>query len=181
MKRLILKLQLNNRFDLINRLSDIGFVFGDTYYQHDRVFVPREYQKDNNYPRITLRTEIRDKKQPPIYKMSLRRHINDSGIDIIEMTPILDYTAAANLIAQLGFTLHSEVSRRRRALALSKSLRMYLDKIDGLSGEYLKFESDLSPSDKVSVVKKDLEDTLITLGQPVEDLTPTPYTDLLQK
>lgn len=181
MKRLILKLPLNNRFDLINRLSDIGFIFGKPYYQHDRVFVPREYQKDHNYPRITLRTEIRDESKPPVYKLSLRRHINDSGIDIIEMTPILDYVAAANLITQLGFTLHSEISRRRRALELSKSLRMYLDNIDGLTGEYLKFESDLLPSDKVSAVRKDLEATLVTLGQPTSDLSPIPYTDLLHK
>ena len=178
MKRFILKLQLNNRFDLINHLSDIGFTFGEAYYQHDRVFVPRDYKENHNYPRLTLRTEVRGK-NPPVYKLSLRRHIEDSGIDIIEMTPVLDYLASANLIAQLGFTLRSEISRERRALELSKDLRMYLDKVEGLTGEYLKFETDLSPDDKVSAVKKDLEATLATLGQPLSDLISSPYTDLL--
>lgn len=180
MRRLILKSQLNNRFDLINRLAEIGFTFSERYYQHDRVFVPRNYQPESNYPRLTLRTEIRDKRKPPVYKLSLRRHINDSGIDVIEMTEIRDYSATANLIAQLGFMLHSEVSRTRRALIFNKSLRMYLDKVEGLSGEYLKIETDLEDSDKVSILRKDLEDTLMTLGQPAEDLLLQPYTDLLQ-
>ncbi len=181
MRRVIIKSKLNNQFDLIQRLGEIGFGFGETYYQHDRVFVPRDYEKGGNFPRLVLRTEIRDKRRQPVYKLSLRRHIEDSGIDFVEMTQVMDYVATANLIAQLGFTLKAEVSRQRRALALSKMLRMYLDEVEGVVGEYIKLESDLLESDKVSVVREDLIDTLGTLGQPREDLVLVPYADLLQK
>ena len=180
MKRIIIKSQLNNRFDLLNRLSDIGFSFEDPYFQHDRVFVPRDYEESNNYPRLTLRTEVRNQKTPPVYKLSLRRHIEDSGVDIVEMTEITSYESAANIIAQLGFTLRAEISRERRALRLSDHIRFYLDKVEGLSGEFIKLEADLRPEDKVSAIKKDLEDSLVTLGQPAKDRLSTPYADLLK-
>jgi adenylate cyclase class IV len=179
MKRVIVKCHLLNRFDLLQRLAEIELNFGATYWQHDRVYVPRNYQKHSNFPRLTLRTEVRQANQPAKYNLILHRHIEDSGVDIVESTPIVDYSAAANILLQLGFAPHSEFSRQRRELSFDQNTQFYLDIIENLPNEYVKIETTLEKNEKVSVVRQDLVDTLSTLGQDPKNIISESYADLL--
>lgn len=165
MKKVIIKCRLKSRDQFEDRLSSIDLDFGAIYWQHDRVYVPRGYKPGVNYPRLVMRTTMRAVDEPPVYSMILRRHIEDSGIDIIEETPVSDYSGAANIILQLGFRQAGEVSRRRQELAMKEGTMIYLDEIDGRTGIYAKIEAALTDADHVSDIKSDLQKTLETLGE----------------
>ena len=66
-----------------------------------------------------MRTEMHAVDEPPKYILSLRRHIEDSGVDIIEDTSIVDYEGMVRTILQLGFKQFGEVSRRREEIKMS--------------------------------------------------------------
>ncbi|MBQ6486955.1 hypothetical protein IJI89_00825 [Candidatus Saccharibacteria bacterium] len=166
MKKVILKCKLQSRDTFEDKLSDIGLDFSAMYWQHDRVYVPRGYQRGMNYPRIIMRTEMDAVNAPARYSMILRRHIEDSGVDITEVTPIIDYTTMVNIILQLGFRQAGEVSRRRQHLIMGEGTKIFLDEIDGRPGEYFaKIESDLGENESVAEARNDLRKTFETLGE----------------
>ena len=165
MRRAIVKCKLKNRDAFKKKLTDIEFEFSPIYWQHDRVYVPRGYKKNSNYPRLIMRTEIRSVDKPPKYYFILRRHIEDSGVDIVEETTTKDYEKMVNIILQLGFKPVAEVSRRREELKMGEGNYIYLDKVDSLPGYYAKIESDLTDKDSIVEARLDLEKTFRTLGE----------------
>ena len=165
MKKVILKCKLASRDKFEKKLSDIDLDFSAIYWQHDRVYVPRGYKRGMNLPRLIMRTEMKAVDKPPKYSLILRRHIEDSGVDVVEETPIKDYENTVNIILQLGFKPISEVSRRRQELKMGEGTYIYLDKIDGKAGSYAKIETVLNQNDSVAEVQADLKKTFETLGE----------------
>ena len=165
MKKVILKCKLKNRDDFEEKLSDIDLDFSPIYWEHDRIYVPKNYKSHSNFPRLIMRTEMKSVDKPAKYYFILRRHIEDSGVDIVEETAITDYEKLVNIILQLGFKLTKEVSRRRQSLKMGEGTFIYLDKIDNLPGYYAKIESDLTDKDSVVEAKEDLKKTFETLGE----------------
>ena len=122
MKKVILKCKLSSRDKFEDKLSDIDLDFSAIYWQHDRVYAPRGYKRGMNLPRLVMRTEMKAVDKPPKYSLILRRHIEDSGIDVVEETSIKDYQNTVNIILQLGFKLVGEVSRRRQELKMGEEI-----------------------------------------------------------
>lgn len=165
MKKVILKCKLKNRDDFEEKLSDIDLDFSPMYWQHDRIYVPRNYNPNSNFPRLVMRTEMVSVDRPAKYYFILKRHIEDSGVDIVEETMVTDYEKLVNIILQLGFKLIKEVSRRRQELIMGEGTMIYLDKVDSLPGYYAKIESELQTTDSVEAAREDLEKTFRTLGE----------------
>ena len=176
MKKVILKCKLSNHNDFITKLSDIELNFSPVYWQHDRIYVPKNYKKNANFPRLIMRTEMRSVDKPAKYYFILRRHIEDSGVDIVEQTKVTDYEKLVNIIFQLGFKSHAEISRRRQELDMGEGTFIYVDKVDGKPGYYAKIESDLGPKDSVVAAHKDLEKTFKTLGET--NIVNSPYFEI---
>lgn len=176
MKKVIVKCKLSSREKFEGKLSEIDFNFSAVFWQHDRVYVPRGYKKGTNLPRLVMRTEMHAVDKPAKYSLILRRHIEDSGVDIVEETPIRDYGQMVNIILQLGFKQYGEVSRRRQELKMGEGNYIYLDKIDNLPGYYAKIESDLMEGDSVIEARLDLEKTFKTLGE--SNFIDSPYSEL---
>lgn len=171
MRKLIFKCKLGNRDNFEDRLAHANLDFGAIYWQHDRVYVPRGYRRGQNYPRLVLRTDLRAVDQPPVYYLVLRRHIEDSGIDVVEETPVIDYAAALNIVLQLGFRPAGEVSRRRQELYIAPGTVVYLDEIDGRGETFIKLETDLADGASVAEARARLEQFLALFT----DLTPANY------
>ncbi len=165
MKKVILKAKLKSRDGFEDKLSEIDLDFSAIYWQHDRVYVPKNYQPHANFPRLVMRTEIKAVDKPAKYYFILKRHIEDSGVDIVETTEVKDYEKLVNIIMQLGFRLAKEVSRRRQTLIMGEGTKIHLDKIDALPGYYAKIESELGPDDSVFEARTDLAKTFETLGE----------------
>ena len=165
MNKVILKCKLSSREKFEDKLSDIDLDFSAIYWQHDRVYLPRGYKPGMNLPRLIMRTEMKAVDKPPKYSFILRRHIEDSGVDVVEETSIKDYENTVNIILQLGFKPAGEVSRRRQELKMGEGTYIYLDKIDGKNGYYAKIESNLAANDSVAAAKSDLQKTFETLGE----------------
>ena len=165
MRKVIVKAKLSSRERFENKLSEIDLDFSPIYWQHDRIYVPRDYEENANFPRLVMRTEMHSVDKPPKYALILRRHIEDSGVDILEETPIKDYESAVAIILQLGFKPLAEISRRRQNLHMGEGTVIYLDKVENLPGYYAKIESEISPNDSVIEAKQDLEKTFQTLGE----------------
>lgn len=165
MKKVILKCKLSSRDDFEAKLSDINFDFGPIYWQHDRVYTPRGYKPKSNFPRLVMRTELKAIDEEPQYFLILRRHIEDSGVDIVEKTAITDYATTANIILQLGFRQAGEVSRRRQDLDMGEGTVILLDELDGQDGTYAKIETILQSTDSIEAVRQDLTKTFETLGE----------------
>ncbi len=166
MKKVILKYQLKDRERFEDKLTELDFDLSPIYWQHDRVYVPRNYKTGKNYPRLIMRTEMHAVDEPPKYILVLRRHIEDSGVDITEETPVADYVAMASIALQLGFKPAGEVSRRRQEVSMGDNTMIYLDEIDGRPGEhYVKVESILPPEASVEEVQNNLTKTLKDLGE----------------
>ena len=91
MKKVIVKCKLSNHNAFIQRLSDIDLDFSPIIWQNDRIYVPRNYAKNSNYPRLVMRTEMKAVDRPATYYFILKRHIEDSGVDITEETIVSDY------------------------------------------------------------------------------------------
>ncbi len=177
MKKVILKCKLKNRDSFENKLSEIDLDFSPVYWQHDRVYVPRGYKRGMNLPRLVMRTEMESVDEPPKYDLILKRHIEDSGVDIVETTHIEDYANMVNIILQLGFKLAAEVSRRRQELTMGEGTKIFLDEIDNRQGEsYAKIESELVSTDSVISAREDLRKTFATLGET--DIVESSYFEL---
>ncbi|MBQ6313952.1 CYTH domain-containing protein [Candidatus Saccharibacteria bacterium] len=176
MRKVIVKAKLSSRDRFEEKLSDIDLDFSPIYWQHDRIYVPRDYKKNSNYPRLIMRTEMISVDKPARYTLILRRHIEDSGIDIIEETAIKDYENTVNIILQLGFKPLSEVSRRRQDLKTGEGTVIYLDKVENLPGYYAKIESEITPEDSVIEARQDLEKTFQTLGE--SNFVNKPYSEI---
>ena len=165
MRRVILKAKLKNRETFEQKLSDIELDFSPIYWQHDRVYIPKNYKPKANFPRLIMRTEIKAVDKPAKYFFLLKRHIEDSGVDIIEETSVKDYEKLVNIILQLGFKPAGEISRRRQTLDMGEGTRIHLDKVDNLQGYYAKIESEIKPNDSVTEARLDLQKTFKTLGE----------------
>ena len=165
MRRVILKCKLKNRDSFETKLSDIDLDFSPIYWQHDRIYTPKNYKPHANFPRLIMRTEMKAVDKPAKYYLILRRHIEDSGVDIVEETSTKNYTEMVNIILQLGFKPSGEVSRRRQTLKMGEGTVIHLDKIETLPGYYAKIESDLSQGDSIIEARTDLAKTFQTLGE----------------
>ena len=149
MKKIVTKVKLKGRDEFEAKLSRAGYDFGAIYWQHDRVYVPRGYQKGRNLPRFVLRTEMKAVDKPAKYYLIFKRHIEDSGVEIENKTEIKDYTEAVEMVMQMGFELLGEVSRKRQETKLKSGEKLYLDNVERISGYFLKVETELSGADVV--------------------------------
>ena len=165
MKKVIVKCKLKNHETFERKLSDIDLDFSAVQWQHDRIYVPREYKKNSNYPRLIMRTTMQAVDKPARYSFILKRHIEDSGVDIVEETVVKDYETVVKIILQLGFKLAAEVSRRRQYLSMGEGVYIYLDKIEKLPGYYAKIEAALPEGESVSAVREDIAKTFQALGE----------------
>ena len=165
MKKVIVKCKLKNHEEFEQKLAEIDFNFSSVYWQHDRIYVPRNYKPHANFPRLIMRTEMRSVDKPAKYYFILKRHIEDSGVDVAEETVVKDYETMVNIILQLGFKPIAEVSRRRQDLKMGEGNFIFLDKVEGKPGYYAKIESNLIPTDSVIAAKEDLKKTFQTLGE----------------
>ena len=164
MKKIIKKTRLKNHEDFEKKLEDIDFEFSPIIWQHDRVYLPKGFKHGMNYPRIIMRTEMKAVDKPAKYKMILKRHIEDSGVDVVDETEVKDYAEGVNIIHQLGFKKINEVSRRRQEIDMGDGTKLYFDKVDNVAGYYAKIETKLEENDTVSDVVEDLTKTLKVLG-----------------
>lgn len=176
MKKVIIKCKLKNHEGFEQKLSDIDLDFSPIYWQHDRIYVPRNYKPKSNFPKLIMRTEMLSVDKPAKYYYILKRHIEDSGVDIVEETEVTDYEKLVNIILQLGFKPIAEVSRKRQELNMGEGTTIYLDKVDKLPGYYAKIESDLQATDSVEAARNDLEKTFQTLGE--SNFVDKPYFEL---
>ena len=165
MKKAILKCKLENPDDFKRKLSDIEFNFSDTYWHHDRIYVPKNYQPKSNFPRLIMRTETKPKDTQPQFYLILKRHVEDSGLDITETTITDEYEKMVNIVFQLGFKFAAEISCHRQSLVVGEGTCIHLDKIDSLPGYYAKIESDITTPDSVTEAHLDIEKTFRTLGE----------------
>lgn len=177
MKKVIVKCKLKNHEEFEKKMTEIDMDFSPMYWLHERVYVPRNYQKKSSFPRLILRTEMHAVDRPAKYELQLRRHIEDSGIDIVDTTIIRDYQEAANIILQLGFEAQNEVSSRRQELVLGKGTKMFMDKVDGVAGYFAKIETELGENDKVEDVRKEIISTFEQFGQDASTLITDTYSE----
>lgn len=177
MKKVIVKCKLRNHEEFEKKLTEIDMDFSPMYWLHERVYVPRNYQKKSSFPRLILRTEMHAVDRPAKYELQLRRHIEDSGIDVVDTTVIRDYQEAANIILQLGFEAQNEVSSRRQELILGKGTKMFMDKVDGVAGYFAKIETELGDNDKVEDVRKEIISTFEQFGQDASTLITDTYSE----
>lgn len=176
MKKVIVKCKVASREKFEKKLSDIEMEFSPVYWQHDRVYVPKGYKRGINLPRLIMRTEMKAVDKPAKYVLILKRHIEDSGIDISEETLVKDYSEMVNIILQLGFKPQKEVSRRRQEIKMGENTWLFLDNVDGTNGYYVKLETKLEEGDSVEEVKDDLIKTLAVFGE--KNRVETSYSDI---
>ena len=179
MKKAIVKMKLPSRNDFIIALGEIDYKFSDPYWQHDRIFVSKHYDRDKSQPRLSLRTMVKNPGKSAIYGLVLRRHFADKSLDIVNTTQVKDYAETAQILYQLGYELKYEVSRRREELIMSDTLRIFIDKIDNLPGYYAKIESDLDDSDDAAFAYDDLVETFKVLKVNAAPVKKT-YGELLE-
>ncbi len=165
MKKVVVKCKLKNKEEFEQKLADIELNFSAVYWQHDRVFVPRNYKRGMNLPRMIMRTEMKAVDKPARYELILKRHIEDSDVEIEHRTVVKDYAEAANIVHQLGFEQKIEVSKRRQGLEMGEGVMIYLDKVDNVPGYFAKIEVILGEKDSVAEAADDLHRTLMVLGQ----------------
>lgn len=164
-------MKLKSRSDFVIALGEIDYKFSEPYWQHDRIFVSKHYDRDKSQPRLSLRTMVKNPGKSAVYGLVLRRHFADNHLDIVNTTQVKDYAETAQILYQLGYELKYEVSRRREELIMSDTLRVFIDKIDNLPGYYAKIESDLSDADDPAAAYADLVETFKVLkvhGAPVQ-------------
>lgn len=168
MKKVIVKVRLKSREGFEAKLGEMGMDFAPVFWQHDRVFVPRNYQRGGGFPRLIMRTEMKAVDKPPKYSMILKRHIEDSNVEIVEETKVADYTEAANIILQLGFRPLAEVSRRRQEIEMGEGTKIFLDKVEGLNGYYAKIEAELEDKGSVQALRDEILKTFESLDEKNE-------------
>lgn len=176
MKKIIVKAKLKNKEEFEKKLSDIEMNFSPIIWQHDRVYAPRGFKRGMNLPRIMMRTEMKAVDKPARYEMILKRHIEDSGVDVVDATVVKDYAEAVSILHQLGFKKIAEVSRRRQEISMGEGTKMFLDKVENVAGFYVKLETEIQETEKVSSVLEDLKKTLKVLG--VDNIVQETYFEL---
>ena len=175
MKKVIVKCKLADRDRFERKLSDIDRDFSPIYWQHDRIYVPRGYKHGANFPRLIMRTEVRATDMPARYTLILRRHIEDSGVDLVEATPVTNYVEMVNIILQLGFKQQTEISRQRQEIQMDDQNVIYLDAVEGHDGYYAKMEAVLADDDSAEDVRKDLRRMFASFGE--KDITELAYSE----
>ena len=179
MRKVIVKTKLRNRNNLLSVLDEIGYSFEPSYWQNDRIFIPKNYNRAQNSPRLSLRTVVR-RDGKTIYALVMRQHFSKNGLDVINRTVVEDYAEAAHIIYSLGYTLRSDFSRRREELQMGESVKLYIDNIDGLDGYYLKIETVLEEHDDPAVARQDLIETFNVLGLRNAKAIDMTYGELLE-
>ena len=116
--------------------------------------------------------------RPAKYILKLKRHIEDSGVDIADETVIKDYVETVEIARQLGMELRNEVSMRRQELKTDDFV-IYLDKVEGLSGYYAKCEKVLKDGDIVSKSRDEILEILNACG--ATDVVVKKYSEQLLK
>ncbi len=177
MKKVVVKMKLNSREAFEKKLDKMGMEFAPVFWQHDRVFVPRNYRRGGGYPRLIMRTEMKAVDKPAKYSLILKRHIEDANVEIFDETKVADYTEAANIILQLGFRPEAEISRRRQEIKMSDGVVLYLDKVEGLAGYYAKIEAELKENESSSALRVEMIKTFENLDQKNEVIQT--YSELL--
>ena len=175
MKKVIVKCKLSNRERFENKLADIDREFSPVYWQHDRIYVPRGYKHGANFPRLIMRTEVRATDMPAQYTLILRRHIEDSGVDLVESTPVTNYVEMVNIILQLGFKQQTEISRQRQEIQMDSQSVIYLDAVENHDGYYAKMESVLSDTDSAEEVRIELKRLFESFGE--KNITELAYSE----
>ena len=170
-------MKLNSREAFEKKLDKMGMEFAPVFWQHDRVFVPRNYRRGGGYPRLIMRTEMKAVDKPAKYSLILKRHIEDANVEIFDETKVADYTEAANIILQLGFRPEAEISRRRQEIKMSDGVVLYLDKVEGLAGYYAKIEAELKENESSSALRVEMIKTFENLDQKNEVIQT--YSELL--
>ena len=181
MKRVIVKVKLPNRADFVGMLQDIDMEFSEAFWQHDRVFVPKGYERGKGLPKLSLRTIVKDAEKPAAYALVLRRHIENKGIDVVNFTTFKDYTEMASILYQMGFEVKYEVARQRQELSMGDTVKMYLDKVEGLPGYWVKLESTLGDEDEPEDVREDLTKTLEVLKVGRRHVVEKNYGELMEE
>lgn len=180
MRLVIVKAKVEDKLDFISRISDAGHNFGLPVFQNDRVFLPRGYQPSQNLPKLMIRTEIIDPKRKPWYQLIQKRHIQAENVDLVHMTPVLNYTETAHIVQQLGFELKVEVMRNRYKLQIEDTT-LFLDEVEDL-GTYVKLEREIRKGQSEAEIRQDLWDALKVLGIDETANEPETYTaQLLRK
>ena len=179
MKLVIVKAKITDKISFLKRMHDSGHDFGKVVFQNDRVFQPRGYQPSRKLPKLMIRTEIIDPKRKPWYQLIQKRHLTDQNIDLVHMTPILDYTETAHIVQQLGFELRAEVVRNRQKLQVD-DVTFYLDDVDEL-GTYVKLERELKKDEDIEKIRRELWEVLKVLGVDKSNAEPDTYTAQLLK
>ena len=165
MKKVIMKVKLDDRDNFEINIEDLDKEFSPIVWQHDRVYLPRNYKRSMNYPRLIMRTEMIAVDGTPKYSLILKRHIEDSGIDIVDETAVADYKEAVNIIHQLGFEKANEVSRKRQWVIMDDNDVLFVDNIEGMDGYFAKLERNLGDEEKVNEAKRDLRKTFEALSE----------------
>lgn len=165
MKKIIVKSQLRDAYALEQKLDEIGFVFDPAVWQHERVYLPHNFQPRMNFPRLVMRTEVTETDQPANYALYLKRHIEDSGVDYVNFTGVTDYTEATGIVHQLGFRKVAEISRQRRVVQLDVHTAIFLDVVEGIELPFMKLEAELMEGMSVQEVQRELFKTLRLVGQ----------------
>lgn len=179
MKKLIVKSLLKDRLGFEERARSVGLQFSPKIWQHERVYLPSDFQPKKGYPRMLLKTEMREPNGTPFYSLEVRRHVEASGIDIVEATTVGDYTAASALVQQLGFQKVAEVTRSRWEATMAANTAIYLDEIEGMEGTFVKIEVTLDEGTAVEGMRKELFEILKLFGQ--ETFVMQTYAELMKE
>ncbi len=177
MKKIIIKYKLKNRDDFEKRVEQEGFDFMPPFWQHERVYVPKNYRKNNSYPRLILRTEMKAVDRPAKYELELRRHIEDSGIDIVETTLIRDYSEVANIIFQLGFVLQKEIASTRQKVEIDEKISLTMEKIENISGYFGKMEREISDDESIERMREKMILRMEDFGQSRDKIITDTYAE----
>lgn len=165
MKKVVVKVKLSGLEAFEAKLDGLGMEFGPIYWQHDRVFVPRNYRRGVGYPRLVMRTEMKAVDRPAKYSLILKRHIEDANVEVVHETVVKDYTEAANIILQLGFRQEAEVSRRRQEIKMEEGTMMYLDRVEKMAGYFVKIEAQLESAESAKALRAEIVKTFESLDQ----------------
>jgi predicted adenylyl cyclase CyaB len=178
MKKIVLKSQVPDRAKLEKKIANIGMEFSPAVWQSERIYWPSDFKSGMNQVRLVLRTEVAETDKPATYYLYLKRHIEDSGLDFVNMTTVGDYAEAIEIIKQLGYREAADVSRQRQTLQLDGHTVLYLDTVEGIDGAFLKLEVEMADDTvPVDVVRATLFETLNLLG--LETFMMQAYAELL--
>ena len=179
MKKVVVKAKLHGRSKFVSMIENIDLKCSEPYWQHDRIFVTKNYHYDSDEPRVYFRTIVKDPKKPATYEIILHRHLVDQDYDLFFTTGIKDYSEAVMIMYQLGFDLKSEFTRRRQELLLTKNIHLYIDKFDNVPNYYVRAEMLLDDEDDATIAKEDLKQTLIAFEINKKDFTDETYDEIL--